>query len=472
MKLSRILAAAGLTCTEEQEITGLTCDSGQVKPGFLFAALEGARRDGRTWIPSAVEAGAAAVLCRGAVTAPVPAIDCRDPRRALGLMAAEFFGRPGEALTLAAVTGTKGKTTTACMLREILLAEGRKVGMIGTLGSFVGHRPISAAANTTPEPVELHRLLAEMRAAGCTHGVMEVSSQAMKLRRVEGLSFAAGVFLNLSPDHIGPGEHGSYEEYRACKGALFSRCRTAVVNKAHPEWPAIASMIPRGVEVVPFGPWQWRAGPGLTSFLRLPGREEYLIPMPGRFNGENAVAAIRTAEVLGVSDGSIRSGLGRTAVPGRCRVFPAPAPYSVVVDYAHNGASFSALFSALREGCPGRIIAVFGAGGDRPAMRRADLGRAAAEGADFAVLTADNPRGERVEDICASIAAAMGGLPHALVPRREEAIRFALDMAAAGDTVVLLGKGHETYMEEGGRRRPFSEWAVLEDYFGVSAAID
>lgn len=463
MKLSRLLAAAGLSCTEEREITGLTCDSRAVGPGDLFAALEGARADGRAHIPAAVEAGAAAVLWSAP---PVPVIPCRDPREALALMAAEFYGRPGDGMTLVAVTGTKGKTTTACMLREILLAAGHKVGMMGTLGSFVGHRPISPAVNTTPEPVTLHRLLGQMRAEGCTHAVLEASSQAVKQRRLAGLTFAAGVFLNLSPDHVGPGEHGSFAEYRACKGALFAQCRQAVGNGDDPAWPFMAANAPAGAEVRTLGPWETAPGEDLSTCLLLPGREEYAVPLPGSFNACNALAAIRTAEALGVEDGAIRAGLAAVRVPGRCETYPTGRGYTALVDYAHNGASFAALFAALRENGARRIIAVFGAGGDRPPMRRADLGRAAAEGADFAVLTADNPRSERAEDICDQIAAAMPELPHVIIPDRRQAIRYALDAAEPGDAVAVLGKGHEEYMEVDGERRPFSDRAVLEEYLG------
>lgn len=467
MKLSQLLSAAGLSCPEEREITNITCVSGEVTPGALFVALEGARTDGRTYIPEAVERGAAAVLCRGGADAPVPVIDVPDPRKALGLMAAEFDGNPAAGMTTVAVTGTKGKTTTAHMLREILLAAGHKSGMIGTLGAYSGREQIAPAVNTTPEPIALHRLLRQMRDEGCTHVVMEASSQAMKLHRLEGLTFDVGIFLNLSPDHIGPGEHESFWEYRHCKAQLFQQCRAAVGNSADPAWPFMAAHVPEGAPVHTFGVEQTRPGGGLATLLEAGGREDYVIPMPGAFNGQNAAAAITAARVLGVSDEAIRAGLANTAVPGRCMVFPAEAPYGVIIDYAHNAASFRALFSALREQKPNRIIAVFGAGGDRPPMRRRDMARAAAEGADFAVITEDNPRSERVEDICGQIAAAMPDLPHVIIPNRREAIRYALDMAQEGDIMALLGKGHEEYIEENGARRHFSEREVLEEYFGA-----
>ncbi|MDE6260551.1 MAG: UDP-N-acetylmuramoyl-L-alanyl-D-glutamate--2,6-diaminopimelate ligase, partial [Oscillospiraceae bacterium] len=193
----------------------------------------------------------------------------------------------------------------------------------------------------------------------------------------------------------------------------------------------------------------------------------YAIPLPGRFNAADALAAIALCRALGVPDGAVRAGLAHASVPGRAQRCPAPAPYSVVIDYAHNGASFDAILSALTEHHPRRIILVFGAGGDRPKMRRRDMAHAAARWADYAVLTEDNPRSEPVADICADISAALGDFPHETVLDRRAAIYRALDLAGPGDVVALLGKGHEQYIEENGVRRPFSEWGVLDGYFGV-----
>lgn len=466
MKLSQLLAAAGLSRTQDTEITHITCDSRQVEPGALFAALEGSGADGRTFIQDAIAHGAAAVICRGGGEGSVPVIDVPNPRQALALMAAKFYGDPAKCMTIVAVTGTKGKSTTAHMLWEIFMAAGHKTGMIGTLGAFSVRNKIWEAVNTTPEPVTLHRLLRQMADDGCTHVVMEVSSQAVKLERIAGMRFAAAIFLNLSPDHIGPGEHENFWEYRHCKAELFSRCKLAVGNAADSAWPSMTAHIPLGVPVCTFGPCVTKPGPGLTTLLDTGEGRDYRIPMPGAFNGENAMAAIVTARAMDIPDGAIRAGLAKTRVPGRCMVYPAGEDYDVLIDYAHNGASFRALFSALRKRNPNHIIAVFGAGGDRPPMRRRDLARAAARGADYAVITEDNPRSEPVAEICAQISAAMPDLPHAVILDRREAIRYALDIAEPGDIVALLGKGHEEYIETNGVRRHFSEWDVLDEYFG------
>ena len=481
MKLSQLLSAAGVSCPQEAEITALTCDSREAVPGALFAAMEGANTDGRSHIPDALERGAAAVLCRPPLPDGVPGAAADDPRAALSLLAAEFYGHPEKALTLIAVTGTKGKTTTAHMLRDILTAAGCKTGMIGTLGAYIGLKKLSDARNTTPEPIALHRTLRQMADAGCTHVVMEVSSQAMKLKRVHGLTFAAGLFLNLSPDHIGGAEHADFAEYRACKAALFRQCLAAVGNADDPSWPAMAAQVPAGAPVLTFGFGEkadiraLSAVPDpdrpLALLLSVESVNSYFIPLPGAFNAADALAAVALSRALGVPDGAVRAGLSRVCVPGRAQVVPVPAPFTVVIDYAHNGASFDAILSALAEHRPNRILTVFGAGGDRPKLRRTEMARSAARWADYAVLTADNPRSERVEDICADIAAELGELPHETIPDRREAILRALSMAGAGDVVALLGKGHEEYIETSGVRRPFSERAVVEAFFRVQRRI-
>lgn len=477
MKLSKLLSVLGVQCPQEAEITALTCDSREVIPGALFAALPGCRADGRAHIPEALYRGAAAVVCAPPLPAGVPGAPVDDPRAALALLAAEFYGRPADGLSLIAVTGTKGKTTTAHMIRDILSAAGYKTGMIGTLGAYIGRERLCATANTTPEPITLHRILRQMADAGCAYVVLEASSQAMKLRRLHGLTFAAGVFLNLSPDHIGPGEHAGFDEYRDCKAALFRQCRRAVGNGDDPAWPAMAAQLPPSAPAAAFG---FRPGADIRALavepdperslsvrLTVAGAPRYHIPLPGDFNGADALAAVALARALGLNDGAVRAGLAHAAVPGRAQRLRVPAPFEVVIDYAHNGASFDAVLSALRAHHPRRVIAVFGAGGDRPRLRRTDMARSAVRWADCAVVTTDNPRSERPEDICAEISAALAQFPHEVVLDRRAAILRALELAGPGDVVALLGKGHEEYIEEKGVRRPFSEQAVVAEYFAA-----
>ena len=347
MKLSQLLSAVGVEPSREAEISALTCSSREAIPGALFVALEGANYDGRAYIDQALAQGAAAVVCAPPLPPGVNGAAVADPRTALSALAAEFYGHPAEKLALIAVTGTKGKTITTHMIREILTAAGHKTGIIGTLGALIGTDLLEEAVNTTPEPVALQRILRRMADAGCSHVVMEVSSQAMKLRRVDGVQFDAAVFLNLSPDHIGGAEHADFDEYRACKAALFRQCRLAVGNADDPNWGAMLAQVPSGVPVRTFGfgvDADLRGGtvsPGnapLSTRFGLDG-VPFDLPLPGRFNAANALAAIALCRALGVGDNAIRTGLARVSVPGRCQRFPADVPYTVLIDYARKSAA-------------------------------------------------------------------------------------------------------------------------------------
>ncbi|MDE6259615.1 MAG: UDP-N-acetylmuramoyl-L-alanyl-D-glutamate--2,6-diaminopimelate ligase, partial [Oscillospiraceae bacterium] len=282
MKLSQLFSAIGADCPQDADIAALTCDSREVVPEALFVAMQGANADGRAYISDALERGAAAVVCHPPLPEGVPGVAVDDPRAALALLAAEFYGHPEEALTLIAVTGTKGKTTTAHMIRDILTAAGHKTGMIGTLGAYIGQELLSDSSNTTPEPITLHRTLRQIADAGCTHVVMEVSSQAMKLKRVTGITFAAALFLNLSPDHIGGAEHADFDEYRACKAALFRQCRLAVGNADDPNWPAMAAQLPAVTPVTTFG---FNGGAQLRALAAAPDPDRALCT---RLTVENA----------------------------------------------------------------------------------------------------------------------------------------------------------------------------------------
>ncbi len=476
MKLSQLLSVLGQPCTEDPEITAITTDSREVCPGALFAAEPGARLDGKAYIAEALERGASAILCKPPLPEGVPGAAVEDPRAALSLVAAEFYRSPARDLHLIGITGTKGKTTTAHMLREILTAAGYRTGMIGTLGAWIGKDFLASTGNTTPEPCALQKMLRQMADAGCTHCVLEVSSQAMKLQRVYGIRFDAVLFLNLSPDHIGGAEHASFEEYRACKAALFQQGKIAAGNAADEAWPYMQAEVPDGVPIRTFSLRPDSAAddigtlsPGGTLGITLhTGGHKYQIPMPGWFNGENALAAVSVCKALGIPEEAIRQGLQQVSVPGRTQLYPVPegCPYSVLIDYAHNGESMQALLKAIRPQVSSRIIAVFGAGGDRPVIRRIDMGKAAAEGADYAILTEDNPRSEKTEDICLQIGEAIGdAIPWTVIPDRGEAIAAALTMAQPRDLVALLGKGHETTITQNGVSRHFSEREVLDRWF-------
>lgn len=482
MKLSQLLV--GLDCRVsggDPEIAAVVCDSRKVTPGCLFVALPGARADGHRFVPAAVAAGAAAVVVEHPVEGADSAaavVHAPHARRALALISSAFYGHPAERLTLIGVTGTKGKTTTTHILKAMLEAAGHKTAMVGTVGYFIGEKKVADTLNTTPESLELHRFFAQAAEAGCTHAVMEVSSQALKLDRTYGLDFDLALFLNLSPDHIGGAEHKDFAEYLSCKAMLFRQCRAAVGGVDDPHFGEIFAGCTAPVTTFGFGPGAdvqggevrpLRRNGLLGSTFTISGYAQAVeFAMPGEFNAADALAAAAAARVLGLPEEAVRRGLLSATVRGRTEVYPHPGDFIVLIDYAHNDVSFASLLSTLKKYDHRRLIVVFGAGGDRPKMRRTDMAREAAKYADFAVITADNPRSERVEDICADITAALAGsIPSVEVYDREEAICYALDMARSGDIVALLGKGHEEYIEVNGVRSHFSEKEVLDAWFAA-----
>lgn len=479
VKLSELLSVLELQqmTAGDVEITDITCDSRKVKPGTLFVALPGARMDGHDFIPAAVRSGAAAIVAQRPVdTGSVPLILTAHPRQALALLSAAFFGHPARQLTLIGLTGTKGKTTTAHIIQAILQSAGHKTAMIGTVGYFIGTEKVADAVNTTPESVDLHRFFARAVREGCTHLVMEVSSQALKLHRTAGILFDAALFLNLSPDHIGGAEHRDFDEYRACKAMLFQQCRYAIANGDDPHFHEIFHNVSVPVETFGFSagvdvrgsePAPLRGEGLLGSRFSVTGYDTPVqLNMPGLFNVSDALAAIALARRLGIPETAVRRGLMDARVRGRTEIFPHRGGTVVLIDYAHNDVSFASLLSTLKEYDHDRLLVVFGAGGDRPRMRRTDMAREAAKYADFAVITADNPRTECVEDICADITAGLEGkIPSVEIYDRAEAIRYALDHAGERDIVALLGKGHEEYIEVNGVRSHFSEKEVLADYY-------
>jgi len=479
VKLSALLPSIGaaLPSSTDPEITDITCDSRKVGPGSLFVALPGARMDGHTFIPGAIQSGAAAIVAQREVdTGAVPLVLVKQPREALALLSAAFFGHPAKKLTVIGITGTKGKTTTAHIIKAILESAGHKTAMIGTVGYFIGGEKVADALNTTPESTDLHRFFARALSEDCTHLVMEVSSQALKLQRTAGILFDAALFLNLSPDHIGGAEHADFEEYRDCKAMLFRQCRQAAGNVDDEHFVHMLGSCAVPVTSFGFSEKAQVRGSAITP-LRGEGLlgSQFVVSgydtpvqfnMPGSFNVTDALAAIAVARMLNIPEAAVRQGLLAARVRGRTEVFPHGGGSIVLIDYAHNDVSFASLLSTLKEYDHDRIIVVFGAGGDRPRMRRTDMAREAAKYADFAVITTDNPRSEPVEAICADITDGLEGkIPSVEIYDRADAIRYALDMAGERDIVALLGKGHEEYIEVNGVRSHFSEREVLEAYF-------
>ncbi len=435
----------------EAEVTSIVLDSRRVTPGALFCCLPGDHADGHDHAPAALAAGAVALLVERPLDLPVAqaVVGPGQARPTMGRLAAAFWGHPAEALTTIGVTGTNGKTTVTHLLRAIFSAAGRPTAVIGTLDG----------ARTTPESPLLQERLAGALRAGDEVVAMEVSSHALTQARVDGFVFDAAVFTNLSHDHLD--YHRTMEAYFEAKAVLFTPAHTAlgVVNTGDPWGTRLAEAA--GVPIVGFSPrdaTEVRTVPGRTTF-EWRGRTVRL-PLTGAFHVVNALAAAATASALGVDDAGIVDGLaGAPPVPGRFEVVPTPAPFTVVVDYAHTPDGLAvALDSARRLAGPGRVLCVFGCGGDRDRGKRPLMGAAASAGADLVFLTSDNPRGEDPRAIIDEVLSGIADRASVQVEvDRARAIALAVASARPGDVVILAGKGHETSIEAAGVRTPFDD---------------
>jgi len=459
----------------ELEINSITADSRSVLPGGLFAALEGANCDGHDFIFQAMERGAAAVLCQTPPQAPGPWLVVSDSRAAWGEVCANWFGRPGDGMSLTAVTGTNGKTTTTSLLHELLTGvTGEKVGLIGTNRNLIGTMELPAFA-TTPDSYTLNALLRRMADAGCRYVVMEASSHALSQRRTAGLRFDAGVFTNLTRGHLD--YHRDMDSYRAAKGRLFSQCRRAVLNlddeagrwyESRAECPLFtySENDPRA----DLSARDLRLFPGHVDFVAvMQGRLERIhLPIPGGFSVYNALAALSAGLCLGLPMGEMARVM-RTVkgVRGRVEIVPVPRAFTVIIDYAHTPNALENILLTARDVTAGRLICLFGCGGDRDRTKRPLMGAVAQELADMVVVTSDNPRtedpGAIIGDILAGMETAAPGLY--VEPDRKKAIAWCVRQGQPGDVIVLAGKGHEVTQEINGVRYPMDERKIVAECF-------
>ena len=475
MKLGELLHNIPILETNadlEQEITGVSYDSRHTSPGDLFIALEGYETDGHRFIPMAREKGAACVLCQKAPQDGGPYVRTGDSRGALAQAGRNWFGDPAREMTMVGVTGTNGKTTTTYLLKDVLeKAAGAKVGLIGTNQNMVGDEVLHTE-RTTPESFELQALFRRMADAGCTHVVMEVSSHALCLQRVAGIRFAAGLFTNLSQDHLD--FHGSMEDYCGAKALLFRQCEKGVYNADDP-W---ADRVTRDAPC-PLSSFGEKAGElrGENIRLAVDGvdfdacRDGETVPVrvniPGGFTVYNALGVMAAARELGVPLADSARVLRQSAgVKGRVEVVPVPGEYTVLIDYAVTPDAIENVLATVRDFAKGRVVILFGCGGDRDRGKRPKMGRIAARMADFVVVTSDNPRTEVPGDIIADILPGLEGTetPYVVVEDRVEAIRYALDHARKDDVIILAGKGHETYQIVGHEKRHLDEREVVAAY--------
>ena len=482
MKLTALLENLEYECIQgsvDREITEVVNDSHKVCPGCLFLCIEGARFDGHDKAGEAVSRGAAALVTskpvEGAEAGDVTVIRVKDTRYAMAFIAAAFYGHPAEKLKIIGITGTKGKTTTTYLVKSILEHAGFKVGLVGTIEAIIGDTHI-AAENTTPESLLLQQDFAGMVEAGLDTVVMEVSSQALKLHRTQGFVFDYGIFTNLEPDHIGPNEHDSFEEYTACKGLLFRQCKVGIVNGDDEHVGQVTKGHTCKLETFGLGVnCMLRAektrlvhGSGeLGVDFHVAGLMDFdaEIPMPGQFSVYNALCAIAICRHFGVEVPVIRQSLLESQVKGRIERVKVSDKFTLLIDYAHNAMALESLLVTLKEYHPKRLVCMFGCGGNRSKLRRYEMGEVSGRLADFTILTSDNPRDEDpqaiIDDIKQGMAKTEG--KYVEICNRREAIAYAISHGQEGDIIILAGKGHEDYQEIKGKKYPMDERVIIKE---------
>ena len=483
MKLEKLLESAEYELLQgslDIEISDVIYDSRKIVKGCVFVCMIGANFDGHSFIEKAVEQGAAAVVVsRDVKIEGVTVVKTEDTRKALALMSAEYFGRPAEKLKTIGITGTKGKTTSAFMIKAVLEKADIKTGIIGTIGIIIGNE-ITKTSNTTPESYELHRAMRNMVDKGCKCAVMEVSSQALKLYRAYGINFDYGMFTNLSHDHIGGVEHASMEEYIECKSRLFSQCKVGIVNADDKVTPIIIeNNTCEKIETFGFGEnAELRAkNEHLISdfgYIGVHFESEGVLNMsvdvdiPGKFNVYNALCAMAVCRHFGVSKENIYDGLNEVKVKGRVETVKVNGNYTLLIDYAHNAVSMENVLETLKEYKPNRLITLFGAGGGRSKDRRYEMGEISGKLSDLSVVTEDNSRYEDVMDIIADIEKGLKKTEgkYIVIPDRTDAIRYCIENAKDGDIIVLAGKGHEDYQDKMGVKTHYDEREVIKGIIG------
>lgn len=476
MKLQDLLKGVAVlesTAAPDTEINEVRYDSRAVQPGDLFVAIRGYATDGHQYIGKALEQGAAAIVCEEA-PAGAPAVVVENARRALAEIAANRFGHPADSMVMLGVTGTNGKTTTTYLVKHMLEDAGHKVGLIGTNQNLIGDEVVETE-RTTPESYELHALFARMRDAGCTHVIMEVSSHSLVLDRVHGIHFAVGAFTNLTQDHLD--FHKTMEEYRKAKALLFTISDKGVINLDDPAAGAMladakcpcltfscekdaADLTAKNLKLHADGVEFVAATKGDLARVKL--------PIPGHFSAENALTALGIVLQLGMPLADAAKSLATaTGVKGRVEVVPTDTDYTVLIDYAHSPDGVENVLRAVRGFAKGRVVALFGCGGDRDRTKRPKMGKIAADLADFCIVTSDNPRTEDPKAIIDDILEGMKGTktPMQVIVDRPEAIHWALAHAKKDDIIVLMGKGHETYQEVNHVKHHMDEREIVRDFF-------
>lgn len=481
MKLKELLTGFEykvMTGTTETEISELVFDTRKpIVPGAAFVCISGAVHDGHDYVSMAVESGAAAIIAEHelAVDEGVCLVVCNNTREALACMSAAYFGHPAEKMVTIGITGTKGKTTTAYMIRNTLELAGIKTGLIGTIETIIGETRIPSN-NTTPESYFVQKYFREMVDAGCKCVVMEVSSQGLMLCRVGGFVFDYGIFTNLSPDHIGANEHKSFEDYLYCKSLLFRQCKTGIMNLDDEHMEAVLKGHTCKVETYGLKDGadlqavnvdlHKKSGELLVSYqTRGLMQIEITVGIPGMFSVYNSLTALAVCRHFNIPQEIISQALRAVKVKGRVEPVEVSDRFTVMIDYAHNAMSLKSLLTTLAAYQPKRLVAMFGCGGNRSRDRRFEMGEISSEYADLTVITSDNPRTEQpeaiMEDILTGVKKKNGA--YVMIPDRKEAIRYCIKNAEDGDVIVLAGKGHEDYQEINGIKYPMDERVLIRE---------
>ena len=446
---------------DQIEITELVNDSRKVVEGSVFVCISGAVWDGHAYVKDVAEKGAIAVIVEKDVEAPegLTVIKVKDTRYALALTSAAYFGYPAEKLKVIGITGTKGKTTTTYMVKSILEGVGHKVGLIGTIEAIIGDKVIPAA-NTTPESFTIHKYFAEMVEAGCDSVVMEVSSQGLMLHRTAGIPFEIGIFTNLGEDHIGPNEHKDFEDYKYCKCLLFKQCKLGIANVDDKWFEDVFKGATCKIETFGFSDKadlravnvEHVSKPGYLGMkFDVKGLMDFNveIDIPGEFSVYNSLTAIAVCRHFDVPVENIKAAIKVAKVKGRIEMVKVSDDFTLMIDYAHNAMSLASLLNTLRDYNPGRIVTIFGCGGNRSRSRRFEMGETSGNLSDFTIITSDNPRFEEPQDIVNDIITGIEKTEgeYVAIIDRKEAIRYAIENGRVGDVIILAGKGHETYQE-------------------------
>lgn len=483
MKLEKLLEQVSyriLQGSMDIEVTTVVNDSRKAQEGSLFFCIKGAVSDGHQYAAEVVAKGAKVLVVQEPVNVPadVTVVLVEDTRYAMALISAAYFNYPANEMKIIGITGTKGKTTTTYMVKSILESAGYKVGLIGTIEVIIGDEVIPAK-NTTPESYTIQEYFRKMADAGCQVVVMEVSSQGLMLHRTAGIPFEIGIFTNIEPDHIGPAEHESFEDYMACKGLLFRQCRYGIMNADDVHLPQILEGHTCEVETFGLSEQADLRAQDLLLVIR-PGylgiaytavsakdqaQFEVEVDIPGKFSVYNSLTAIAICRHFGVAAEDIKTALKTAKVKGRVEMVKVSDDFTLMIDYAHNAMALESLLTTLREYQPHRLVCLFGCGGNRSKLRRFEMGEISGKLADLTIITSDNPRFEKPEDIIADIVTGMKKTDgvYVTIPDRKEAIAYAIRNGEPGDIIVLAGKGHEDYQEIEGKHYPMDERVIIQE---------